>query len=601
MNVAQRFSAAKSSLAGLKPCATSVRMAEALRHFGTDGLSMTMMLRKTSIVVGGLVLSLTIGARAAGPSIAEAAMRGDRADVLALIKQGADVNAPQGDGVTALHWAARQGDADLVAALVAAGAKARVETRFGAYTPLHLAAERGSAPIVKALVGAGAAVDAKTTTGATPLMLAAASGDTGAIAALLDGGANVNAAEDDRLQTPLIFATANDRLDAVRMLIARGANPNAATRLTDLGALSRNGENPDGRNLASPPRPGAPAPKVLIPGVERQQMFNEQVAWQGGMTPLLYAARQGYADIARALLDAGVAVNQRKGGDQVSALLVATVNGHFDLAGLLLDRGADPNLTGENGVAPLYAAINLTWAPRAGYPQPRAQVNQNLGYLDFMKRLLDAGADPNQRVNKKVWYTNFNFDQSGVDEAGATPFWRAAYGADVDAMKLLISYSADPSIPTMKPVQRPETGDAGRRESRDVSGLPPIPTGGAGVPPLLAAAGVGYGEGFAGNSHRHAPGGMLAAVRFLVEQTGADVNARDHEGNTALHHAASRGDLEMIKYLVSKGADVKAVSREGRTTVDMANGPVQRVQPWPETVTYLESLGAKNNHKCVSC
>jgi len=260
------------------------------------------MMRMNSIV-GGLVLSLTLSARAAGPSVADAAMRGDRADVLALIKQGADVNATQGDGVTALHWAARQGDADLVAALVAAGAKARVETRFGAYTPLHLAAERGSAPIVKALVSAGATVDAKTSTGATPLMLAAASGDTGAITALLGAGANVNAAEDDRLQTPLIFATANNRLDAVRMLIARGADPNAATRLTDLGALSRNGENPDGRNLASPPRPDARAARVLIPGVERQQMFNEQVAWQGGMTPLLYAARQGYVDIARTLLD----------------------------------------------------------------------------------------------------------------------------------------------------------------------------------------------------------------------------------------------------------------------------------------------------------
>jgi ankyrin repeat protein len=285
----------------------------------------------------------------------------------------------------------------------------------------------------------------------------------------------------------------------------------------------------------------------------------------------------------------------------VSALLVATVNGQFDLAAMLLTRGADPNLTGENGVAPLYAAINLMWAPRAGYPQPRAQVNQQLGYLEFMKKLLDAGADPNQRVNKKVWYTNYNFDQSGVDEVGATPFWRAAYGADVDAMKLLVSYGADPSIPTMKPAERPETGDAGRRESRDVSRLAPIPYGGPGVPPLLAAAGVGYGEGFAGNSHRHAPGGMLAAVRYLIEELGADVNARDHEGNNAIHHAASRGDLEMIQYLVSKGADPKAVNREGQTTVDMANGPVQRVQPWPETVKYLESLGAKNNHKCLSC
>jgi ankyrin repeat protein len=550
----------------------------------------------------GVVLGLTAGPRAAGPaSIADAAMRGDRADVLAMIKQGADVNAPQGDGVTALHWAARQGDADLVTALVAAGAKVRVDTRLGAYTPLHLAAERGSAPIVKALVKAGAIVDAKTSTGATPLMFAAASGDTGAIAALLDGGASVNAAENDRLQTPLIFAVAGNRLDAVRMLIARGADLNLATKLTDLSALSRNGENPDGRNLAESPGTRRPAPpKILVPGVERQHLFNEQVAWQGGMTPLLYAVRQGYTEIVGALLDAGVSVNQRKGGDQVSALLVATVNGQFDLAKMLLDRGADPNMTGENGVAPLYATINLAWAPRAGYPQPRAQVNQTLSYLEFMKRLLDAGADPNQRVNKKVWYSNFNFDQSGVDEAGATPFWRAAYGADVDAMKLLVAYGADPAIPTMKPVQRPETGDAGRRESRDVSGLPPIPTGGPGVPALLAAAGVGYGEGFAGNSHRHAPGGMLAAVKYLVE-LGADVNARDHEGNTAMHHAASRGDLEMIQYLVSKGADVKAVNREGQTTVDMANGPVQRISPFPDTIKLLEGMGAKNNHKCVSC
>ena len=330
-------------------------------------------------------------------------------------------------------------------------------------------------------------------------------------------------------------------------------------------------------------------------------MFNEQVAWQGGMTPLLYAIRQGNTAAALALLDAGVSVNQRKGGDNASALLVATVNGQFDLAATLVDRGADPNLTAENGVGPLYAAINLMWAPRAGYPQPRGHANQKLSYLDLMTRLLDAGADPNQRVNKKVWYTNFNFDQSGVDEVGATAFWRAAYGADVEAMKLLRTYGADATIPTMKPAERPETGDAGRREPKDVSGMPPVAIGGPGVPALLAAAGVGYGEGFAGNSHRHAPGGMLAAVKYLVEETGADVNLRDHEGNTAIHHAAARGDTEMIQYLVSKGADVKAVNREGQTTVDMANGPVQRVQPWPETIKFLESRGAKNNHKCLSC
>jgi ankyrin repeat protein len=125
--------------------------------------------------------------------------------------------------------------------------------------------------------------------------------------------------------------------------------------------------------------------------------------------------------------------------------------------------------------------------------------------------------------------------------------------------------------------------------------------GGPGIPPLLAAAGAGYGEGFAANAHRFAPTGMLAAVKFLVEDLRTDVNVRDHEGNTALHNAASRGDNEMIEYLVSKGADVKAVNRAGQTTVDMANGPVQRTQPYPETIKLLEGLGAKNNHKCVSC
>ncbi len=164
-----------------------------------------------------------------------------------------------------------------------------------------------------------------------------------------------------------------------------------------------------------------------------------------------------------------------------------------------------------------------------------------------------------------------------------------------------LSYGADPMLATVKPPERPEVGDAGRREVKDVSGVPPVPVGGPGVPPLLAAAGVGYGEGFAGNSHRFAPIGQLAAVKFLVEVVGADVNARDHEGATAMHHAAARGDVEMLKYLVSKGADAKAVNREGQTTIDMANGPVQRVSPWPDAIEYLESLGVVNNHKCLSC
>ena len=130
---------------------------------------------------------------------------------------------------------------------------------------------------------------------------------------------------------------------------------------------------------------------------------------------------------------------------------------------------------------------------------------------------------------------------------------------------------------------------------------PPVPYGGPGAWALHAAAGLEYGEGFAGNAHRHAPGGWMSSVKYLVEELGADVNARDNDGYTPLHHAASRGDNEMIQYLISKGADVTAVARSGQTVADMANGPVQRVSPFPDTVALLEKLGSKNSHRCVSC
>jgi ankyrin repeat protein len=543
-------------------------------------------------LLGGLVL-------AQSATVTEAARRGDREAVRALLKAGADVNAAEGDGTTALHWAARSGDADLVQMLVSAGANVRATTRLGAYTPLMMAAQAGHSAAVAALLAGGADVEARTTTGTTPLMFAAQSGDTRTATMLVEGGARVDARESAMEQTPLMFAAANNRTDVVKLLIARGADKAATSKVTDLNKLSMGGFGGGRRGTGGAPTDGNRP--VDVAGVTRQYRYNELVGSTGGITPLQVAARQGFLETVKALVEAGADVNQRNPGDQSTALVVATVNGHFDVGVYLLDHGADPNLATDNGLAPLYGTLNVQWAPKANYPQPRAYLQQSVTHVEFMKRLLAKGADPNGRLVRKIWYSGYNFDLAGIDEVGATPFWRAAYGGDLEAMELLLAAGADPLIPTTKPAGRPPTGDGDRFTVRDVSGLPPVPVGGPGVTPLHAAAGAGYAEGFAANSHRYAPSGLLATVKFLVERTGADVNAVDHEGNTPLHNAAARGDVAMIEYLVSKGADVKRVNREGQTTADMANGPVQRTQPFPEALKLLESLGAVNNHKCVSC
>jgi ankyrin repeat protein len=577
---------------------------------------------RRNVMRGGVVaMALSALLQAAPDSpVADAAMQGNREAVKALLKQAADVNGAQGDGMTALHWAAMKDDAELTQTLLYAGGNVRATTRIGAYTPLLLAAKNGSASVMAPLLKSGAEVNAATSNGTTPLMFAAASGNLDAVTALIDGGADVNAKESVRSLTPAMFAAASNRAAVLQVLAKRGADLKATSKVTDLAALSKDPAALREFTVGNPPPPGeppqggrsGPAPAAgggggsgrgrgpQTPGVDRNYQLNELVAAQGGLTPLLLAAREGHVDAVKVLLDAGADVNQVSAGDRTSPLLIATINGHLDLALMLLEKGADAQAASENNATPLYGALNVEWAPKSLYPQPKAQLNQKATYLELMKVLLEKGADPNIRLNKKVWYSGYSFDLSGVDETGATPFWRAAYASDVEAMKLLVAYGADPFIRTKKIAGRGRFGDVDR-EVKDVSGLPPVPVGGPAVTPLQAAAGVGYGEGFAANSHRFAPGGMLAAVKYLVEELNADVNEFDHEGNTALHHAAARGDVEMIQYLVSKGANVQAVSREGRTTADMANGPVQRIQPFPEAVALLEKLGSKNNHKCVSC
>ena len=580
------------------------------------------LIKTGSLIVLCGALSISALLSAAPPdTVADAAQLGDRDAVKALLKQAADVNAAQGDGMTALHWAAMKNDADLAQTLLYAGANVRAMTRIGNYTPLLLAAKNGNAAVMEPLLGNGADVNATTANGTTALMFAAASGNTDAVKLLLDKGAKINAVEETRGLNAAMFAAADNRADVLTLLAKRGADLKASSKLVDLNNMDREklGAVLFG-NPQPPPPPGGAAPGGAAAaqqaqqnrnfpggrgfqgkaGIDRQYQLNELIYAQGGMTPVHFAARQGHIAAVTALLDSGVDVNTVTASDKSSPLLIATINGHFDLAKALLERGADPNLAAENGATPLYAVLNCEWAPKSLYPQPRAYLNQKTSYLDLMQVLLDKGANPNARLKKKVWYSGYSFDLSGVDEIGATPFWRAAYASDVVAMKMLVAHGADPNIPSMKGAGRARVADVDR-DVQDVSKAPPIPVGGPGIPPLVAAAGSGYGEGFAANSHRFAPTGMMAAVKYLVEELGVDVNARDHEGNTALHNAAARGDVEMIKYLVSKGADVKVVNREGKTTADMANGPVQRIQPWPEALALLESLGAKNNHKCVSC
>ncbi len=645
-------------------------------------------------LLAGLAAFATLGPPES--PVADAAMRGDVAAVEQLLANGADVNAPRGDGMTALHWAAERGNAELAAMLVQAGANLDAVTRIGSYTPLHVASREGEADVVGVLLDAGADLSVRAAeSGATSLHLAATSGDVATLRTLLDAGAEVDAREHQWGQTPLIFAAGWNRADAIRLLLEAGADPDASTDVVDLehqedlyeAATERRDEilntfigGAEEEPTPSELKAAVEAARDIIRSGELPEPPEESamdrfrgpptILKKGGLTPLLHAVRQGNTQSMHALVEGGADVNKVSESDGTSALLLATINGQFDAAAYLLDHGADPNLAATlNGVTPLWAAVNSQWQPRTRYPQPQERHLQETGYLEIMELLLDAGADPDHRIDMHPWYLVYTGCGNGncglVDMQGSTPFWRAAYATDVPAMRLLAEHGADPHLPTkagnmmdfddyrrfqvlealeeewegrdqegkaqalrMARDELPDSlqeqypdsvlnatpedfhaevlaawqhQDSVAQAEPDPSGLPPVEEGDAAVYPIHAASGVGYGEGFAGNAHRHVPDAWMDAVRYLVEEVGADVNARDVNGYTALHHAASRGDNEMIRYLVELGADVTPVSRDGQTTADMANGPVQRVSPFPETVALLEQLGSANNHNCQSC
>ena len=589
------------------------------------------------------------GRRSLGNDLLEAARAGDAAAVRALLQTGAEVNAARGDGITALHLAAEHGHAEAARTLLDAGAAVERGTRIGHYTPLHLAARGGHGDVVALLLGAGADPLAVTTSsGATALHLASAAvGGQRAVAALLDHGADPDAREASAGQTPLIFAAAANRRrgdcgpsgwrsrpgphhERSRCAPQSGTGPRSESAFPrpwlrqPPETVGPYGPEPGVRTDGS----GEPGPAAVQAAIRAQREFlrsghdvgpvdarslarvgpdypggpdvirppyrESLVGRTGGMTALHYAAREGNREAAVALLEGGADIDHRS-ADGTSPLLMTLLNGHFDLALELIARGADPDPAAfTDGATPLFATLQTQWAPKSNYPQPRAQDRQQAGHIEVLQALLEAGADPDPRLHTHLWYWEFGLTKMGIDLTGATPFWRAAFAQDVEAMRLLVAHGADPNVPTRWP-------DVGMRERRqqdgrqqEDSGLPHIPAGAPNAWPIHAASGGGY-LGLGAFSVRNRPRQFMAAVRYLVEELGADVNQRDSWLYTPLHYAASRGDNELIEYLVSQGADVRAITRLGQSTADMARGGragfFTRV-PFPETLDLLTKLGS---------
>ncbi len=585
-------------------------------------------------------------------ALLDAAKRGDVAAVRAALKEGADPNAALGDGLTALHMAAQEGNLDLAQVLIGAKANINAKTRLGAYTPLHIASEGAHTTVVLALLKAGADAGAVTTTsGVTPLHLAAkALNGEATVLALLEQGARVNAQESQAGQTPLMFAASAGRVAAVKALLSHGADPAIATegvdvlkklavdraataRLKEAEAAIREAANGTGRELTVAERQAAVAKQreflrsqeevaKVLEGFTPDVVATKRPLWTtsnfkseveiigrpqaetlvgktGGMTALLHAARQGQIEVVKVLIDGGADIDQVS-FDGSSPLTLALLNGQYDLAMMLIERGANPNLaTNTDGVTPLFAVLQTQWA---GYntdqPQPRAQDYQKAEYLQVINALLDAGADPNVKLKTHLYYLIWA-GQLGLDITGATPFWRAAFAQDLDAMKAMVAHGADPNEPTTWP----EYGMRGGRQQdgrlQEDSGIPRAP-GSPNMYPLHAAAGGGF-MGIGAWQVQNVPNNFVNTVKWLVEEQGADVNLPDSWGYTPLHYASVRGGNDLIEYLMSKGADPTKVSLLGQSAADMARGGragfFERVA-YPETVALLQSYGSPL--KCLS-
>ena len=444
-----------------------------------------------------LALMMSAGvADAATSDVADAAQKGNRAAVRALLQQKADVNGRQIDGTTALHWAVRGDDLEMADLLMRAGANVSAANREGV-RPLQLAAMNGNAAMLDRLIKAGADPNASLTThGDTALMMAARTGKTDAIKVLLETGANVNAKEAWGGTTPLMWAVAERHAAAAKLLIDNGADVKAASKFVP----AANGRGFEGRTpVASDPSRGV-----------------EEFA-SGLLTPLMLAAREGDLESGRLLVAAGADVNAIA-GDGKDALGLAIFNGNYDFASFLIDSKSKVNQADTQRFTPLFWAVdrrNMETAPNFPWMVTADP-------LPLIKKLLDAGADPNALVNNTP---RARMRAGSPRIVFATPLMRAAFAGDLELVNLLLSYGADPKI-----------------ISSD------------GETMVSAAAGLGFIQGYSKGKSQDE---RLEVVKVFVK-LGADVNQADDYGITPLMVAGNMGDTKIIQYLVDVGADLGA-------------------------------------------
>ena len=479
--------------------------------------------------------------------LAEAAMREDSAAVRALIQQKADVNAVLPDGTTALHWAVNADDLDTVSLLIQAGANVKAKDRYG-FTPLYYASTNGSAAVIRKLLDAGADPNAADAGGETALMTAMRSGNIDAVKALLQHGADVKAKDAVTQQTALMWAVRSNFPAAVEILLEYGAEINARTRIGKTPAARPPGAG-GGSHGAGIVRSGWP-----------EQGFQGETP--GGMTPLLYAARDGRTDIARMLIAAKGDVQQAD-VNGITPLLMAITNNHLDTAKLLLEKGAAVNAADWWGRTPLYAAIEIR---NRDYGRNNEHEIDRPAALDLIKTLLDRGANVNARTKEVPPTRRFVTplgDLSWVDFTGQTPFLRAALAGDITVMRLLLEKGADPNIATF-----------------------------AGTTPLMAAAGVNW---MTGQTFIESKEASMEAVQLCLDK-GGDVNAKNSMGVTVVIGAANRGADDILEFLVKKGARLDVKDKEGRTPLVWAEGvflATNAPEAEPSTMALIKRLLAQ--------